>query len=244
MYMYVHVCAVLHIHCTICAGHRTFPVVTNMHISHMYHAHGSEQNHTHTHTHTHTYARTHTTKKSDSRVGLCSSIPLFLQTHIPTHTMASTTMIMKNTAATATTTYSHREVASSLVEAVVVLTLGSVGDGVESECVGGVVEEEGRGGEEEEGRGGDVVETSGVEEEGRIWEEVAGGASQTRDIGMEFSSVITAHFSLTFGRKTCPLVHPPSRARSTSRKSRSPRSKGLLGIYSSSPNMLHVYTPA
>ena len=86
--------------------------------------------------------------------------------------MASTTMIMKNTAATATTTYSHREVASSLVAAVVVLTLGSVGDGVESEGVGGVVgvsegveEEEGRGGEEEEGRGGEEEEGRGV----RLW---------------------------------------------------------------------------
>ena len=173
--------------------------------------------------------------------------------------MASTTMIMKKTAATATTTYSHREVASSLVAAVVVLTLGSVGDGIESEGVGGVVgvseggeeeegrggeEEEGRGGEEEEGRGGEVVETSGVEEEGRIWEEVAGGASQTRDIGMGFSSVITAHFSLGSGLTTCPLVHSPSRARSTSRKSRSPSLKGLLGMYSSSPSMLHVYSPA
>ena len=173
--------------------------------------------------------------------------------------MASTTMIMKNTAATATTTYSHREVASSLVAAVVVLTLGSVGDGIESESVGGVVgvseggeeeegrggeEEGGRGGEEEEGRGGEVVETSGVEEEGRIWEEVAGGESQTRDIGTGLSSVITAHLSSRSGLTTCPSTHEPSRASSTSRKSRSFRSKGLLGIYSSSPSMLHVYTPA
>ena len=60
-------------------------------------------------------------------------------------------------------------------------------------------------GVEEEERWGEVVETNGVEDEGRIWEEVAGGASQTRDIGMGFSSVITAHFSLTFGRKTCTL---------------------------------------
>ena len=50
-------------------------------------------------------------------------------------------------------------------------------------------------GVEEEERWGEVVETNGVEEEGRIWEEVAGGALQTRDIGTGFSSVITAHFS-------------------------------------------------
>jgi hypothetical protein len=53
---------------------------------------------------------------------------LLRRTHIPAHTMARTTMIMKNTAAMATTTYSQTEEGSWLVGREVA-TVGSVGEG-------------------------------------------------------------------------------------------------------------------
>ena len=54
----------------------------------------------------------------DSRFSVCSSMVTLccLRRHIPTNTMASIMMIMKNTAATATTTYSQMEVGSSVAE--------------------------------------------------------------------------------------------------------------------------------
>ena len=74
---------------------------------------------------------------------------------------------------------------------------------------------------------------------------VEGGASQLRDSGIVLFSVISAHFSQVGVAKprTSPLLgHGPS-DRSTSRYSESGNMKMSLGIYSSSPSMLHVYSP-
>ena len=100
-----------------------------------------------------------------------SSKDLLRWTHIPTQTMARTMMIMKNTAAMATTTYSQMEVGSCVRE---VSTVGSVGEGilvVGLEEVGTLVGERGGGGEEEEegrGREVEVVRRTGAEVEGKV----------------------------------------------------------------------------
>ena len=165
---------------------------------------------------------------------------LLRMTHIPTHTIARTTMIIKNTAAMATTTYSHMEEGSW----VLVATVGSVGEGILEE---GLEEDGGlvgvmMGGEEEEG---EALRRTGVEDGGWVGEEVAGGDSQARDMGTELFSEITAHFSAAGSalRNMLPLTHGPS-ALSISSTFESPNSNWSLGTYSASPSMLHVYLPA
>ena len=76
-------------------------------------------------------------------------------------------------------------------------------------------------------------------------EEVAGGDSHTRDVGIGLSSEITAHFSGAGSAlpKMSPSTHGPS-AWSISSTFESPNSNRPLGIYSASPSMLHVYLPA
>ena len=66
-----------------------------------------------------------------------------------------------------------------------------------------------------------------------------------RDMGIGLFSVMTAHFSSagTALMKTSPSGHGP-RLSSTSRWSESPNTNLSLGIYSSPPSMLQVYSPA
>ena len=74
------------------------------------------------------------------------------------------------------------------------------------------------------------------------WDVAATGSAQLRDIGIVLFSVISAHFTSSV-LNTILFGHTP-RPISTSTSVESGNVKSLLGINSSSPSILQVYSPA
>ena len=74
------------------------------------------------------------------------------------------------------------------------------------------------------------------------WDVTATGSAQLRDVGIVLFSVISAHFTSSILNIT--LIRHGPRPRYTSSPIESGSKRSLLGINSSSPSMLQVYSPA